>query len=232
MFQLHDILKRATLASSPPAVSPKSIGYTGSPLVVRRAWPVADPTPEWNTLNGAGAGNRTPDLIITSDALYRLSYSSVNIKKWCQGAESNCGHADFQSAALPTELPRHTETNPTGLRTPMSNRYKRFPRGAASQRKNPGKTRTLSSKPRAMVHKTTGLYQRQFPGSTLFFTTSRSSSLSIAKRSTKGIHRRGIRHRRVTTHKTSQYPEPYSRERGLSYPAPLRQCWNRGSRMP
>ena len=25
---------------------------------------------------GAGGGNRTPDLIITSDALYRLSYSS------------------------------------------------------------------------------------------------------------------------------------------------------------
>ena len=29
------------------------------------------------------------------------------IKKWCRGAESNCRHVDFQSTALPTELPRH-----------------------------------------------------------------------------------------------------------------------------
>ena len=27
-------------------------------------------------------------------------------RKWCLGAESNHRHADFQSAALPTELPR------------------------------------------------------------------------------------------------------------------------------
>ena len=25
---------------------------------------------------------------------------------WCRGTESNCRHADFQSTALPTELPR------------------------------------------------------------------------------------------------------------------------------
>ena len=30
--------------------------------------------------------------------------------KWCLGAESNHRHADFQSAALPTELPRHMAT--------------------------------------------------------------------------------------------------------------------------
>ena len=28
---------------------------------------------------------------------------------WCRGPESNWGHADFQSAALPSELPRHTD---------------------------------------------------------------------------------------------------------------------------
>ena len=28
-------------------------------------------------------------------------------EKWCPGAESNHRHADFQSAALPTELPGH-----------------------------------------------------------------------------------------------------------------------------
>ena len=27
--------------------------------------------------------------------------------KWCLGAESNHPHGDFQSPALPTELPRH-----------------------------------------------------------------------------------------------------------------------------
>src|SRR5262245_54572099 len=26
---------------------------------------------------------------------------------WCRGAELNCRHHDFQSCALPTELPRH-----------------------------------------------------------------------------------------------------------------------------
>ena len=28
-------------------------------------------------------------------------------RKWCRGAESNRRHEDFQSTALPTELPRH-----------------------------------------------------------------------------------------------------------------------------
>ena len=57
---------------------------------------------------GAGTGNRTPDLVITSDALYRLSYpGSHRQKEWCRRAELNRRHADFQSAALPTELPRH-----------------------------------------------------------------------------------------------------------------------------
>ena len=28
-------------------------------------------------------------------------------KLWCRGPESNWGHEDFQSTALPTELPRH-----------------------------------------------------------------------------------------------------------------------------
>ena len=31
----------------------------------------------------------------------------IGEKKWCRGAESNCRHHDFQSCALPTELPRH-----------------------------------------------------------------------------------------------------------------------------
>ena len=68
--------------------------------------------------NGAGARNRTADLRITSALLYQLSYTSSEIRAagsrvdpeketWCEGAESNCRHTDFQSVALPTELPSH-----------------------------------------------------------------------------------------------------------------------------
>jgi hypothetical protein len=31
---------------------------------------------------------------------------------WCRGPESNWGHEDFQSTALPTELPRHDDIQP------------------------------------------------------------------------------------------------------------------------
>ncbi len=31
-----------------------------------------------------------------------------NDQSWCPGTESNCRHEDFQSTALPTELPRRT----------------------------------------------------------------------------------------------------------------------------
>ena len=46
-----------------------------------------------------------------SDAL-PLSHTSkyanhINMISWCRGAESNHRHRDFQSLALPTELPRH-----------------------------------------------------------------------------------------------------------------------------
>ena len=42
-----------------------------------------------------------------------LSYYRI---KWCLGAESNHRHVDFQSTALPTELPRHNG-DPEGART-------------------------------------------------------------------------------------------------------------------
>ena len=58
---------------------------------------------------GAGDWNRTRNLLITNQLLCQLSYTSI-LKKftWCLGAESNHRHRDFQSLALPTELPRHT----------------------------------------------------------------------------------------------------------------------------
>jgi hypothetical protein len=34
---------------------------------------------------------------------------AITRKKWCLGTDSNRRHADFQSAALPTELPRPTK---------------------------------------------------------------------------------------------------------------------------
>ena len=34
--------------------------------------------------------------------------SNSEVINWWPGAESNCRHADFQSAALPTELPGQT----------------------------------------------------------------------------------------------------------------------------
>ena len=40
------------------------------------------------------------------------------LEKWCPGADSNHRHADFQSAALPTELPGHAK----GLDQPFLDR--------------------------------------------------------------------------------------------------------------
>ena len=54
-------------------------------------------------LNGADDGARTRYLHLGKVALYQMSYA----RKWCLRSESNQRHADFQSAALPTELQRH-----------------------------------------------------------------------------------------------------------------------------
>ena len=52
--------------------------------------------------NGAVDETRTRDLHLGKVALYQLSYYRL----WCLGAELNHRHCDFQSHALPTELPR------------------------------------------------------------------------------------------------------------------------------
>ena len=60
---------------------------------------------------GAGDWTRTHNLLITNQLLCQLSYTG---RCWCLGAESNHRQADFQSAALPTELPRHLWRPRTG----------------------------------------------------------------------------------------------------------------------
>ncbi len=52
---------------------------------------------------GAGDEARTRYLDLGKVALYQMSYA----REWCLRPGSNWRHADFQSAALPTELPRH-----------------------------------------------------------------------------------------------------------------------------
>ena len=54
---------------------------------------------------GAGDEARTRYLHLGKVALYQMSYT----RKWCLRSELNQRHADFQSAALPTELQRHVE---------------------------------------------------------------------------------------------------------------------------
>ena len=55
---------------------------------------------------GAGNEARTRYLHLGKVALYQMSY----IRRWCLRSESNQRHADFQSAALPTELQRQMAT--------------------------------------------------------------------------------------------------------------------------
>ena len=60
----------------------------------------------WCPITGAVDETRTRDLHLGKVALYQLSY----YRAWCLGAELNHRHCDFQSHALPTELPRHVAT--------------------------------------------------------------------------------------------------------------------------
>ena len=62
--------------------------------------------------NGAVDETRTRDLHLGKVALYRMSYTRI----WCLRSELNQRHADFQSAALPTELQRHVEPSQTRLK--------------------------------------------------------------------------------------------------------------------
>ena len=59
---------------------------------------------------GASDEARTRYLHLGKVALYQMSYTRTSERDcvpWCLRPESNQRHADFQSAALPTELQRH-----------------------------------------------------------------------------------------------------------------------------
>ena len=55
-------------------------------------------------ISGAGNEIRTRDPRLGKAVLYRWAIPACT---WCLRTESNCRHTDFQSVALPTELPRH-----------------------------------------------------------------------------------------------------------------------------
>ena len=63
--------------------------------------------------NGAEDGTRTRDPHLGKVMLYQLSHfrplfarHDTALREWCRGPGSNWRHLDFQSSALPTELPR------------------------------------------------------------------------------------------------------------------------------
>src|SRR4030042_990135 len=64
------------------------------------------------TCNSSGAEGRTrTDTRVASQQFLRLPrlpfrHFGCGAVRWCRGPESNWGHVDFQSTALPTELPR------------------------------------------------------------------------------------------------------------------------------
>ena len=66
----------------------KSFSRTGKPV-----------NKKWSGATGLEPATST----LAKVALYQMSYA----RKWCLRSESNQRHADFQSAALPTELQRH-----------------------------------------------------------------------------------------------------------------------------
>ena len=90
------------LADSPPDCRHRRFAATGlfSPRRrLKKYW-----TPKGcPVFFGAGDEARTRYLDLGKVALYQMSYA----RAWCLRPGSNWRHADFQSAALPTELPRH-----------------------------------------------------------------------------------------------------------------------------
>ena len=76
-------------------------------FTVRCIWPLCN-LPKWSwwsELNQQPSDYKSDALPLshTSKCANHINY----MISWCRGAESNHRHRDFQSLALPTELPRH-----------------------------------------------------------------------------------------------------------------------------
>ena len=66
-----------------------------------------------NHLPGAGTGSRTPDLVITSDALYQLSYSSPANRRAAGSCARPESRAESQENGAKGLVP-HEVNNPAG----------------------------------------------------------------------------------------------------------------------
>ena len=87
-----------------PGFEPGNEGFADPCLTTWLCHRMAERT-EVLSVFGAGDEARTRYLDLGKVALYQMSYA----RKWCLRSELNQRHADFQSAALPTELQRHIE---------------------------------------------------------------------------------------------------------------------------
>ena len=89
------------LLEVPPGFGPGNEGFADLCLTTWLWHQIAAHAEAFAVNNGAVDETRTRDLHLGKVALYQLSY----YRKWCPGTESNHRHVDFQSTALPTELP-------------------------------------------------------------------------------------------------------------------------------
>ncbi len=74
---------------------------------------------------------RTQEAFLKGRGATAIGSQAQDTKKWCSGADLNHRHADFQSAALPTELPEpflsiSENTSPRQTRTPVARGIKPF----------------------------------------------------------------------------------------------------------
>lgn len=102
--QIHDLYNEKSTSSD--VLFRGGEGWIRTTEVTDNRFTVCSLWPLGNLSIGAGDRNRTNNLLITNQLLCLLSYTSV-FSCWCLGADSNHRHRDFQSLALPPELPRH-----------------------------------------------------------------------------------------------------------------------------